>query len=237
MNDARYWIVGEQLHCRHGVILYGDSCVQCERGEVPEAVEDQRPRLLGVDAGARLSVVILEGPDQGKTATFATEFLRSFTEAAREALNLPYGEFIRRYAVMYRDLGEPYMPLAETYCPVCGLTYEECNRRMRAQLDKERFQKFERDVARIQEEAEIRRAINDAIADGELEGDFGIFDPADGSWVEPSPPLVEHALAGWVDSEEEAGRWSEAEATRIALLLDEPGKLQVRRLFVLGRNC
>lgn len=117
-------------------------------------------------------------------------------------------------------------------------------------MPRDRFRRFEARVHEIQEQAAITRAVQDAIADGVVrgverdtfdalypEGDFGIFDPSDKTWVEQDPPLVEGALAGFVDDEEEAGLWSEAEATRIALLLDEPGKLQVRRLFVLGRNC
>jgi hypothetical protein len=114
-------------------------------------------------------------------------------------------------------------------------------------------------VKELQEQAAVTRAVQAAIDDGvvrgveidtfnalfpdgeddegEREGDFAIFDPRDKTWVERDPPLVEGALAAFVDDEEEAGLWSEAEANRIALLLDEPGKLQVRRLFILGRNC
>lgn len=28
---GRYWMVRGKLHCRHGVILYGTKCINCER--------------------------------------------------------------------------------------------------------------------------------------------------------------------------------------------------------------
>lgn len=58
---------------------------------------------------------------------------------------------------------------------------------------------------------------------------FGIFDPRDGLWVWPDPALVEGAMCAW-GPESEAGAWSRVEATRIAELIDFPGRLEIRQL-------
>lgn len=44
-----YWRSHGHLNCRHGSILYGDSCVTCEREKVEALAE--LARLEAIDAG------------------------------------------------------------------------------------------------------------------------------------------------------------------------------------------
>lgn len=47
----------KRLHCRHGLILHGDSCVHCERGDYPAVSVTPVAERLKEQSAARARIV------------------------------------------------------------------------------------------------------------------------------------------------------------------------------------